>query len=146
MHIARSSKMEYDFATNDRAKCHVGPEPGDQATMRQLATATALTLLLAAPTLAATLETSAQVTILPTSTALLTDQAPDGTATWSVTGERDAPIQVTLEWRTADGRRLAAAEPTTLTLDAAARSLATPATPTGIAADQPVATLVLCRE
>lgn len=114
--------------------------------------ACSLVLLGGPPAAAATLTTSARVTIVPPATADLVGLDREGRPLWTVGGQADEPVAISLEWRTSDGAVLERLAGAVLLLDGAGRldasdelaplaPLAPPPPDAG-----PVLTLVICRE
>lgn len=107
---------------------------------------TILILTLALSASAATLETSAQVMIVPMTTVELAAPATSDLATWNLEGNPGDQVQVSLELRTLDGQRLDLGQANPLTFDDTGQAIATLPTPTNHDTTTPVLTLVLNRE
>ena len=104
-----------------------------------------LTLVAVSP--AAKLETVATVELVTPATAGLEQWDTDSDPIWSLTGAPGQQLQVSLELRTSDGRRLAAGADLPVSLDLTGQILTTVAPPTtGPHDTAPVVTLVVCRE
>ena len=101
--------------------------------------------LLTAACAAATLQTSAQVTILPSTEARFEAVDEAGAGSWSVTGAPGEHLHVSVDLRRADGTPIASA-PSTLSLDDRGRAVAELAAPADRLDALPVMTLVICRE
>jgi len=112
---------------------------------------TAMTVVSPRPVAAATLETAAQVVLIPPAEASLTSLDQDGSTSWQFTGAPDERLQLSVELRDAGGHLLRTLAAGVLTLDGdgqtaatlAGAELAAPASPH---APLPVTTLVICRE
>jgi len=107
---------------------------------------TILVLTLAAAASATTLETSAQVMIVPMTTVELAAPATNDLATWNLEGNPGDQVHVSLELRTLDGQRLDLGTDTALTFDETGQAITTLPTPTNHDTSTPVLTLVLNRE
>ena len=117
--------------------------------MRALAAPSLLLALLAAAASAgaAALDTQALVTLVEPATAELDHWTATELPAFRLTGTPDATVQLRLELRTADGRRLVLDRPERHDLDAQGRLLASPAAPPRSPhAVVDVVTLVICRE
>jgi len=107
---------------------------------------TILILTLAVAASATTLETSAQVMIVPMTTVELAAPASNDLATWNLEGNPGDQVQVSLELRTLDGQRLDLGQANPLTFDDTGQAITTLPTPTHHDTTTPVVTLVLNRE
>lgn len=117
--------------------------------MRSTAIVLCLTLAAVTAATAATLETTALVTILPPATVSYAGASAAGASDWRLTGAPGERLQISFELRDATGGRLAVMPAETLALDATGQSLTTlsPLTaPTTPHDPLPIMTLVICRE
>ena len=106
-----------------------------------------VSLTVTASASAANLETTAAVELITPATASLEQWDANDDPIWSLSGAPGQQLQVSLELRTTDGRRLAAGADLPLSLDPTGQILTTLAPPSAGPHDiAPVVTLVVCRE
>ena len=106
-----------------------------------------VSLAIAASASAAKLETVAAVELIAPATASLEQWDANDDPIWSLSGVPGQQLQVSLELRTTNGRRLAASADLPLSLDLTGQILTTLAPPVAGPHDTaPVVTLVVCRE